>query len=221
MRKLGSISGGYLAISGGPAAQAGAHLSALKRPLSAAAGLAAAMGAPARRKLRPLSGLREEKISDPLMPQSMKRNLIIQASAPAKHPPGTSRAASPRMLLQINQEARSFPLGPPGHFAFKRAGRGKTEQTSAWQTARRRRRSLPSAARRMTLQKQSKNAALPHKKPCKNRPPAANPAGKAGVPKLTERFCGPVRALPCPVVPKPPSGAGEFVQQRRFLSKNA
>lgn len=210
MRKLGSISGGYLAISGGPAAQAGAHLSALKRPLPAAAGLAAAIGAPVRRKLRPLSGLREEKISDPLMPQSMRRNLIIQASVPpAEHPPpGTSRATSLRMLLQINQEARTFPLGPPGHFAFKRARRGKTEQTSAWQTARRRRRSLPSAARRMTLQKQSKNAALPHKKPCKNRPPAANPAGKAGVPKLTGRFCGPVRALPCPVVLKPPSGRG-------------
>ena len=210
MRKLGSISGGYLAISGGPAAQAGAHLSALKRPLPAAAGLAAAIGAPVRRKLRPLSGLREEKISDPLMPQSMRRNLSIQASVPpAEHPPpGTSRATSLRMLLQINQEARTFPLGPPGHFAFKRARRGKTEQTSAWQTARRRRRSLPSAARRMTLQKQSKNAALPHKKPCKNRPPAANPAGKAGVPKLTGRFCGPVRALPCPVVLKPPSGRG-------------
>ena len=200
MRQLGSISGGYLAISGGPAAQAGAHLSALKRPLPAAAGLAAAMGAPVRRKLRPLSGLREEKISDPLMPQSMKRNLIIQASVPpAEHPPpGTLKTASLRMLLHpIGQEARSFPLGPPGHFAFKRARRGKTEQTSAWQTA-----------RRMTLQKQSKNAAFSHKKPCKNRPPAANPAGKAGVPKSAGRFCGPVRALPCPVVPKPPSGRG-------------
>lgn len=133
-----------------------------------------------------------------------------------KHPPpGTLKTASLRMLLHpIGQEARSFPLGPPGHFAFKRARRGKTEQTSAWQTARRRRRSLPSAARRMTLQKQSKNAALPHKKPCKNRPPAANPAGKAGVPKLTGRFCGPVG-------PKPPSGAGEFVPRRRFLAKNA
>ena len=155
-----------------------------------------------QRKLRPLSGLREEKISDPLMPQSMKRNLIIQASVPpAEHPPpGTLKTASLRMLLHpIGQEARSFPLGPPGHFAFKRARRGKTEQTSAWQTARRRRRSLPSAARRMTLQKQSKNAALPHKKPCKNRPPAANPAGKAGIPKLTRRFCGP---RPRPSLPR-------------------
>lgn len=145
------------------------------------------------------------------MPQSMKRNLIIQASVPpAEHPPpGTSRAASPRMLLHpIGQEAQPFSLGPPGHFAFKRAGRGKTEQTDAGQTARGRRRSLNSAARRMTLQKQSKNAALPHKKPCKNRPPAAKPAGKASVPKLTGRFRGPVRVLPCPVVPKPPSGRG-------------
>lgn len=201
MRKLGSISGGYLAISGGPAAQAGAHLSALKRPLPAAAGLAAAMGAPVRRKLRPLSGLREEKMSDPLMPQSMKRNLIIQASVPpAEHPPpGTLKTASLRMLLHpIGQEARSFPLGPPGHFAFKRARRGKTEQTSAWQTARRRRRSLPSAVRQTILQKQSKNAALPHKKPCKNRPPAANPAGKAGVPKSAGRFCGPRPRPPLP-----------------------
>lgn len=216
MRKLGSISGGYLAISGGPAAQAGAHLSALKRPLPAAVGLAAAMGAPVRRKLRPLSGLREEKISDLIMPQSMKRNLIIQASVPpAEHPPpGTLKMASLRMLLHpISQEARSFPLGPPGHFAFKRARRGKTEQTSAWQTARRRRRSLPSAARRMTLQKQSKNAALPHKKPCKNRPPAANPAGKAGVPKLTRRFCGPR--------PRPPLSrrAETAVRARRNLSR--
>ena len=162
-----------------------------------------------RRKLRPLSGLREEKISDPLMPQPVKRNLTIQASAPAKYPPGTSRAASPRMLLHpIGQEARSFPPGPPGHSASKRARRGKTEQTSAGQTARRRRRSLPSAARRMTLQKQSKNAALPHKKPCKNRLPAANPAGKSGVPKLTGRFRGPVRALPCPAGPRLPSGRG-------------
>lgn len=170
-----------------------------------------------RRKLRPPSGLREEKISDSLMPQSMKRNLIIQASVPpAEHPPPrTSRATSPRMLLQINQEARTFPLGPPGHFAFKRARRGKTEQTSAWQTARRRRRSLPSAARRMTLQKQSKNAALPHKKPCKNRPPAANPAGKAGVPKSVGRFCGP---RPRPPLPR---RAETAVRARRNLSNSA
>lgn len=208
MRKLGSISGGYLAISGGPAAQAGAHLSALKRPLPAAAGLAAAMGAPVRRKLRPLSGLREEKISDPLMPQSVKRNLIIQASVPpAEHPPpGTLKTASLRMLLHpIGQEARTFPLGPPGHFAFKRARRGKTEQTSAWQTARRRRRSLPSAARRMTLQKQSKNTAFSHKKPRGSRPPTAKADGKAGVPKSAGRFCGP---CPRPPPPEPPSGRG-------------
>lgn len=166
-----------------------------------------------RRKLRPLSGLREEKISDPLMPQSMKRNLIIQASAP-----GGWSAGGAFLPLGAAGTAAGFASGPsggpvlppppPGHFAFKRARRGKTEQTSAWQTARRRRRSLPSAARRMTLQKQSKNAALPHKKPCKNRPPAANPAGKAGVPKSAGRFCGPVRALPCPAEPKPPSGRG-------------
>lgn len=137
---------------------------------------------------------------------------------PAEHPPpGTSRAASPRMLLHpIGQEARTFPLGPPGHSAFKRARRGKMEQTSAWQTARRRRRSLPSAVRRMTLQKQSKNATLPHKKPCKNRPSAANPAGKAGVPKLTGRFCGP---RPRPPPPEPPSGRGGICPTAPFFGE--
>ena len=56
--------------------------------------------------------------------------------------------------------------------------------------------------------KTEKTAALSHKKPCKNRPPAAKTDGKAGVPKSAGRFCGSVRALPCPVVPKPPSGRG-------------
>ena len=131
MRKLGSISGGYLAISGGPAAQAGAHLSALKRPLPAAAGLAAAMGAPARRKLRPLSGLREEKISDPLMPQSMKRNLIIQASVP---PGGASAAGNIEDGVTADAPASDrsggpvFPSRPTRTFCVQT---GETRQNGA------------------------------------------------------------------------------------------